>query len=80
MSATYNKGLGSPLVQIENALPAAGRAARGRLPEWLRKADVHHESVTALKRDLRRLDLHTVCESATAPTFTSASIAAKPPS
>ena len=37
------------------------------MPEWLRKADVHHESVTALKRDLRRLDLHTVCESARCP-------------
>jgi lipoyl synthase len=57
----------SPLVQIENALPPAGRAGRGRLPDWLRKADVHHESVTALKRDLRRLDLHTVCESARCP-------------
>ena len=54
-------------MQIENALPAAGRAARGRLPAWLRKADAHHESVTALKRDLRRLDLHTVCESARCP-------------
>ena len=54
-------------MQIENALPPAGRAARGRLPAWLRKADVHHESVTALKRDLRRLDLHTVCESARCP-------------
>ncbi|MCC6536367.1 MAG: lipoyl synthase [Bryobacterales bacterium] len=59
--------LSSPLVQIENALPAAGRATRGRLPEWLRKAAVHHESVTALKRDLRGLDLHTVCESARCP-------------
>lgn len=56
-----------PLVQIENALPPAGGAARGRLPEWLRKASTHNESVTALKRDLRRLDLHTVCESARCP-------------
>jgi lipoyl synthase len=48
-------------------MPPAGRAARGRLPEWLRKAGMHHESVTALKRDLRRLDLHTVCESARCP-------------
>ena len=48
-------------------MPPAGRAARGRLPAWLRKADVHHESVTTLKRDLRRLDLHTVCESARCP-------------
>ena len=28
---------------------------------------MHHEAVTALKRDLRRLDLHTVCESARCP-------------
>ncbi len=28
---------------------------------------MHHESVTALKRDLRRLELHTVCESARCP-------------
>ncbi len=54
-------------MQIENALPPAGRAARGRLPDWLRKANVHHESVTELKRDLRRLELHTVCESARCP-------------
>ncbi len=54
-------------MQIENSLPPAGRAARGRLPDWLRKATVHHEAVTELKRDLRRLDLHTVCESARCP-------------
>jgi lipoic acid synthetase len=51
--------LESPLVQIDTPRP--------RLPEWLRKGGVHHESVTALKRDLRRLDLHTVCESARCP-------------
>ena len=28
---------------------------------------MHHEAVTELKRDLRRLDLHTVCESARCP-------------
>jgi lipoyl synthase len=40
---------------------------RPRLPGWLRKPDTHSESVTALKRDLRRLHLHTVCESARCP-------------
>ncbi len=40
---------------------------RPRLPGWLRKPDTHCESVTALKRDLRRLNLHTVCESARCP-------------
>lgn len=38
-----------------------------RLPSWLRKGETHNESVTALKRDLRRLNLHTVCESARCP-------------
>lgn len=43
------------------------QAARPRLPEWLRKGDTHFQSVTELKRDLRRLQLHTVCESARCP-------------
>ena len=48
-----------PLVQIAPSRP--------RLPEWLRKPDTHFESVTELKRGLRKLDLHTVCESARCP-------------
>ncbi len=47
------------LVQIAEARP--------RLPEWLRKGQTHFESVTNLKADLRRLKLHTVCESARCP-------------
>jgi lipoic acid synthetase len=38
-----------------------------RLPAWLRDGSTHHPEVTALKRDLRRLRLHTVCESARCP-------------
>jgi lipoic acid synthetase len=38
-----------------------------RLPEWLRKHRTHFESVHDLKTDLRRLNLHTVCESARCP-------------
>jgi lipoic acid synthetase len=38
-----------------------------RLPEWLRQSTTHFPSVTALKRDLRAHDLHTVCESARCP-------------
>ena len=49
----------SGLVQLEPSSP--------RLPEWLRKGDAHFQSVTELKRDLRRLNLHTVCESARCP-------------
>src|SRR3954464_13224090 len=37
---------------------------RPRLPEWARKGPTHFESLNRLKSDLRRLNLHTVCESA----------------
>jgi lipoyl synthase len=47
------------LVQIDHPQP--------RLPEWLRKSRTHFQSVTELKHDLRRLNLHTVCESARCP-------------
>lgn len=51
--------MSSPLVQVE--------AARPRLPEWLRKHRTHFEAVHELKTELRRLNLHTVCESARCP-------------
>src|SRR5579862_6177815 len=38
-----------------------------RLPVWLRKQRTHFESVHALKSEFRRLNLHTVCESARCP-------------
>lgn len=38
-----------------------------RLPSWLREGSTHHAEVTALKRELRRLRLHTVCEAARCP-------------
>jgi len=41
--------------------------AAPRLPEWLRKRHTHFESVHNLKTELRRLNLHTVCESARCP-------------
>ncbi|WP_035957849.1 lipoyl synthase [Bryobacter aggregatus] len=47
------------LVQIEKARP--------RLPEFLRKPQHEYQAVSALKRDLRSLHLHTVCESARCP-------------
>lgn len=49
------------LVEIQRKPPGP------RLPEWLRKGETHFVSVQALKRDLRRLNLHTVCESARCP-------------
>ena len=49
------------LVQLER------RPAQPRLPEWLRKGATHFIAVHDLKADLRRLNLHTVCESARCP-------------
>ncbi len=37
------------------------------MPGWLRKSRTHFESVHQIKSELRRLDLHTVCESARCP-------------
>jgi lipoic acid synthetase len=51
-----------PLVQIEPRPPA-----QPRLPEWLRKGATHFQAVDALKREIRGLNLHTVCESARCP-------------
>lgn len=49
-----------PLVQIASP--------RGpRLPEWARKSSTHFESLNTLKRGLRTLNLHTVCEEARCP-------------
>jgi lipoic acid synthetase len=41
--------------------------ARCRLPEWVRKPSAGHAAVHELKSALRRLNLHTVCESARCP-------------
>src|SRR4051812_43369964 len=51
------------LVQIGNP----PRAPRARLPEWARKSRTHFASLNQLKSGLRRLNLHTVCESARCP-------------
>jgi lipoyl synthase len=52
-----------PLIQIDQA----SRPVPQRLPPWLRKPATHFASVGALKKALRRLALHTVCESARCP-------------
>lgn len=49
------------LVQIGKA------PASPRLPDFLRKPQSEYRAVTALKRELRGLQLHTVCESARCP-------------
>jgi lipoyl synthase len=41
--------------------------ARPRLPEWARRRRTNFESLHHLKTGLRRLNLHTVCESARCP-------------
>jgi lipoyl synthase len=53
-----------PLVQIGGT---GLSPAQPRLPEWLRKGSTHFSAVHDLKQDLRRLNLHTVCESARCP-------------
>ncbi len=57
--------MGIPLVQIAGNTGAPRH--RPRLPEWARKSPTHFESLHRLKSDLRRLNLHTVCESARCP-------------
>ncbi len=47
------------LIQLTPATP--------RLPEWLRKPRANFDAVHRLKSELRRLNLHTVCESARCP-------------
>lgn len=44
-----------------------GTGAQPRLPEWLRKPQNSFGAVHDLKVELRRLNLHTVCESARCP-------------
>ena len=46
---------------------AGTRPRTARLPDWARKGRVHFESLHRLKRGLRELNLHTVCESARCP-------------
>lgn len=48
-------------------LAVARANAQPRLPVWLRKSQTHFEAVHALKTELRRRRLHTVCESARCP-------------
>src|SRR5690348_5519612 len=50
------------LIQLDARVPA-----QPRLPEWLRRGTTHFTAVHDLKKDLRRLNLHTVCESARCP-------------
>ena len=57
--ATSIISLVTDLVQISQPQP--------RLPDWLRGGDTHHRALHELKVELRRRNLHTVCESARCP-------------
>jgi len=52
---------------MSDSLVQIGRQPRPRLPEWARKGRTHFPSLNKLKRELRQLNLHTVCESARCP-------------
>jgi lipoic acid synthetase len=52
------------LVQIGGSAPPPKRP---RLPEWARRGKTHFQSLNHLKRGLRELKLHTVCEEARCP-------------
>lgn len=54
-------------ISVTDNLIQIGRPARPRLPEWARKSSTHFESLNRLKTGFRRLNLHTVCESARCP-------------
>lgn len=50
-----------------NGLVRIDGTSGGRLPSWLRKPTTNFQAVHELKAELRRLRLHTVCESARCP-------------
>jgi lipoic acid synthetase len=52
---------------VNDSLVQLGAPTRPRLPEWARKSRTHFESLNHLKSGFRRLNLHTVCESARCP-------------
>jgi lipoyl synthase len=52
---------------VSETLVQIGGAGRARLPEFLRKPATDFHAVQVLKNGLRRLHLHTVCESARCP-------------
>lgn len=53
---------------MSDSLVHIGAAPKSpRLPEWARKSRTHFESLNTLKRGLRGLNLHTVCEEARCP-------------
>ena len=62
--------MSDPLIQLANSgtgYETPKLPLRPRLPEWARKPRTHFESLNQLKSGLRRLNLHTVCESARCP-------------
>ena len=64
-----NRRCGTSVIDslVQLSLVPGGPAPRPRLPEWARKGRTHFESLNRLKSGLRKLNLHTVCESARCP-------------
>jgi len=52
---------------VGDSLVQLGAAPRPRLPAWARQSRTDFESLNRVKRGLRLLNLHTVCESARCP-------------
>jgi lipoic acid synthetase len=52
---------------VSDSLVQLGASPRLRLPAWARKSRTDFESLNRVKRGLRLLNLHTVCESARCP-------------
>jgi lipoic acid synthetase len=52
---------------VGDSLVQLGAGPRPRLPAWARKSRTDFESLNRVKRGLRLLNLHTVCESARCP-------------
>jgi lipoic acid synthetase len=52
---------------VSDSLVQIGGPKSPRLPDWARKSRTHFESLNHLKRGLRELKLHTVCEEARCP-------------
>lgn len=52
---------------MNDSLVQINLTPRPRLPQWARKPRTHFDALHGLKREFRRLRLHTVCESARCP-------------
>ncbi len=68
--------MATPFNILSNAPPAPALSTGARRPDWLRVRFFGGSNYQELKRIMRALDLHTVCESARCTTWASAGITA----